>query len=170
MLRNHRKPRMWNSGWRCVVLFSAALAAGATGDALSGETPQPASSAVAGGSQQARQNSVQAIDYSVLSGGEIIVRLVFRHEPGGRPPVFASYHPAAVHVVVDIADTTSELGRKTVQVERHGLRRLHLVPAGNRTRLVIVAEPPLGYETALKGRELLITLHRAEPGAPRDGR
>ncbi|MBI4192140.1 MAG: hypothetical protein HY525_16575 [Betaproteobacteria bacterium] len=170
MPRNHRKPRPWNSGWRCAVLFSAALAAGATGDALPGETPQPASPAIAGGSQQAPRNSVQAIGYSLSSGGQIIVRVVFRHEPGERPPVFASYHAAAVHVVVDLADTASELGRKTVQVERYGLRRLHLVPAGTRTRLVIVAEPPLGYEAALKGRELLITLHRAETAVPRGGR
>ena len=169
MHRDHREPRLWNSGWRYLMLLSAALAAAATGDALSGETPQPASPSIAGGSQQAARNSVQAIDYSVSSSGQIIVRVVFRHEPGQRPPVFATYR-AAARIVVDFADTDSELGRKTVEVGRYGLRSLYLVPVGTRTRLVIVAEPPVGYEADLKGRELLITLHRAEPAAPRNGR
>ena len=170
MHRDHRKPRLWNSGWRCLMLLSAAFAAAATGDALSGETPQPASPSIAGGPRQATQNSVQAIDYSVSTSGQIIIKVVLRREPGGRPPVFATYHPAAVRIVADFAETESELGRKTVEVGRYGLRSLYLVPVGTRTRLVIVAEPPVGYEAALKGRELLITLHRAEPAAPRNGR
>lgn len=156
-----------NSGWLRLVLLSGMLAAGATGDVLPAETQQPGSRSIPGGWQQAALNSVKAINYSVMSGGQIVVRVIFGDEPGRRPPVFASYHASVVHLVVDLADTVSELGRQTVQIERYGLRRVHLVPTGTRTRLVIVADMPLGYEAALKGRELSITLHRAETAAPR---
>jgi type IV pilus assembly protein PilQ len=112
-------------------------------------------------------NSVQVLEYAILPGGKIIIKLVFKHELTAPPAVFASYHPTA-RIVLDFADTASETGKDLLEVGRFGLRSLQLVQAGTRTRMVINLARPVGYETAVKGKELLITLQPAQAATRSD--
>lgn len=147
---------MRNLVWPVLALSWIFLVGGPTREAVSAE------------SQQAAPNSVQALDYAILPGGKILIKLVFKHELTAPPTVFASYHPTA-RIVLDFADTASETGKDLLEVGQRGLRSLQVVQAGTRTRLVINLARPVGYETAVKGKELLITLQRPEAVVPGHG-
>lgn len=160
---------MPNPGWPVLVLFLVCLAGAMTREAVSAESQPSADPAASGSQQQPALNRVQALDYAVLSGGRIIIRLVFKQELKETPPVFASYHPTA-RMVLDFANTVSEVGKEPVEVGQRELRSLQVVQAGTHTRLVINLARPLVYETALKGKELLITLQRPEAATSGDVR
>ena len=102
-------------------------------------------------------NSVQSLDHAVLPGGDILIRLTFADELAHPPTVLTTYHPAA-SVSFDFASMASAIGRKLLEINQRDLRSLQLVPTRDRTRLVVNLNRPHVYETALKGKELLITL------------
>lgn len=162
---NHPLLRIRNCGWRYAVVLAAALAAG---PALAAETPRPLAPPVQS-AQQAARNSVEEINFSASASGQFTIRVLLKRELERRPSIFASYQ-SAVRIVVDFVDMDSAPGRKTIAIGRYGLRSLELVPTENRTRLVILVDPPLGYTTEVIGRELLITLDRAQASAPRGDR
>ena len=143
---------MLNRGWPLLVLFWVSLVGGAVREAVSAEPQRSAAPA---------SNSVQALDYAILPGGRIIIKLVFKTELKERPPVLVNYHPAT-SIVLDFADTGSALGKDPVEVNQRGLRSLQVIQAGTRTRLVVSLVRPLVHEIALQGKELLITLRRPE--------
>lgn len=149
------------------VLFWVFLLGGAMHEAVSAEPLHSATPAASGGERQPELNSVQVLEYAILPGGKIVIKLVFKHELTAPPAVFASHHPTA-RIVLDFADTASETGKDLLEVGRFGLRSLQVVQAGTRTRMVINLARPVGYETAVKGKELLITLQHAE-AATRSG-
>ena len=122
--------------------------------------------------QPAAPNSVQALDYAILPGRRILLKLTFRNALREPPAVVAGYHPAA-HITLDFSATASEVGKDPVEVNQRGLRSLQVVQVGTRTRLIINLISPHVYETESQGRELLITLQRPEaifrsegPGRP----
>lgn len=149
---------MPNPGWAVLVLFLASLAGGITREALSAEAQSSAPSP-ASGDQQPALNRVRALDYATVSGGMIVIRVLFRQPLSEPPTVFRSYHPTT-RIVLGFADTTSELGKNPVEVGQRGLRSLEVVSAGTHTRLVINLAGPLAYESAVNGNELLITLQQ----------
>mgnify|MGYP001562726015 FL=1 len=154
--------------WPIWVLFWVFLLGGALHEAVSAE-PQSSATPPASSGQQPALNRMQALDYAILPGGKLVIKLVFRHELREPPAVFASYHPTA-RIVLDFADTASETGKDLMEVGQGGLRSLQVVQAGTRTRLVINLARPVVYETALKGNELLITLQRPQAGTTGDVR
>ncbi len=134
--------------WLVPILVTMALAAGATHVA----SAQP---------QQPALNSVQALDYAILPGGIILLRLTFRLALREPPAVLAGYHPTA-HITLDFSATASEVSKDPVEVNQRGLRSLQVIQVGTRTRLIVSLVSPHVYETDSKGRELLITLQRPE--------
>ncbi len=150
-------------GWPIVVLLWIVLAGGAIRAAVAAQAPPPPAT----GPQQRALNSVQALDYSILPGDRIVVRLVFQNELTAPPAVVVNYHPAA-SMVFDFANMASAVGKEPVQVNQRGVRSLHVIQTGTRTRLVINLVRPFVQESALKGKELLITLQRPETKGLRD--
>lgn len=111
-------------------------------------------------------NQVQALDYGILAGGRIIVKLVFRDEPRRPAIVLVNHHPAS-SIVLDFADTASALGKEPVEVKHLGVQNLQVMQVGSRARLVIVLDRPLVHEIAVKGKELWITLQRPDAASLR---
>ena len=138
---------MRNPVWPVLALSWIFLVGGPAREAVSAEPQQPA------------LNRAQAVDYAILSGGTIVIKLVFRRPLAEPPTVFRSYHPAA-RIVLGFADTTSELGKGPVEIGQRGVRSFEVVQAGTHTRLVINLAEPLAYESAVNGNELLITLQQ----------
>ena len=155
---------MANLGWTVVALLWIVMAGGAMPPAMAAESSP---SAAAGGLQQRVLNSMQALDYAVLPGGEIVIRAVFEHELSERPAVMVHYHPAA-RIVFDFANSVSAVGKEPVEVRQRGVHSLHVVQTGTRTRLVINLGRTFVQESTLKGKELLITLRRPETMGPAD--
>jgi type IV pilus assembly protein PilQ len=112
-------------------------------------------------------NSVQGLDYAFLSGGRIVIKVVFRDEIKEPPAIFKSYHPTP-QIVVAFGGTVSALARGPVEVGQRELRSLQVVQSGTRSRLLIKLLRPMVHETEWTGAELLITLRRQESGATGD--
>jgi len=142
-----------NPVWPVLILLGTSLAAGEVREAVSAESPG------AGTPQQPAPNSVQALDYAVLPGGKLLIKLTFGRELTQPPTVLASHHPTA-SITFDFVATTSAAGKEPIEINQRGLRSLQLIQAQGRTRLVISLTRPHIYETEARGRELLITLHR----------
>lgn len=132
---------------------------------LAGVSMQEAVAADIG--RQAGPNSVQALDYAILPGQRIIIRLIFKNELKHPPSVLAGHHPTG-YIALDFADTENALGRDPVEVKQRDLRSLQFIQTGSRTRLVIILVRPLVHEIELKGRELWMTQRRAAAAAARD--
>ncbi len=58
----------------------------------------------------------------------------------------------------DFANTTNALGKNVQDVSNADVRRINVVQAGNRTRMVLELTRALNYETQLDGKAVLITL------------
>jgi type IV pilus assembly protein PilQ len=106
-------------------------------------------------------NRVQSLDHAI-SSGHVLIKLTFLEELT-RPPAVLQIHYPTTSIAFDFAATTSAVARRLHEINQHGLRSLELVPAQDRTRLVVNLNGPHVYETELKGKELLITLR--VPGA-----
>jgi type IV pilus assembly protein PilQ len=140
------------SFWALLVLCATLLAGGPLREAVSAEPGEAA------------LNSVQGLDYAMLSGGRIVIKVVFRHEIRKPPTLFKSYHPSA-QIVLAFGDTVSALAKGPVEIGKRGLRSLQVVQSGTRTRLVINLLGLMVHETEWTGNVLLITLRRPDAGA-----
>lgn len=147
---------IWKSfnRWAWIGLACSALPAGVLAQPRTSSPP----SAAAGDRQSAR-NSVQKVEYAILSSGRTLIRLQFRSELTEKPTVVVGYHPAA-YISLDFLDTVNESAKEVVEGGQRELRSLQLVRAGNRLRLLIRLGRPVPHEIEIKGNELLITLHR----------
>ena len=105
--------------------------------------------------------ALQALDYATLPAGSVVLKLTFTHEIRERPPVIATYHPVA-NVVLDFADTASELLSDRVKIAHRDVRSVQVLTAGGRTRIVINLNRPVSWEMEAAGRDLLLTLRRPD--------
>lgn len=143
-------------GWPVRVLLCLLLIRVPTGDASAAE-PQP----------RAGPNNLQAIDYALLPGGGALIKVVFTQAIQAPPGVVVTHHPIN-RIAFDFPDTVSAAGKQPIEVGARGLRSIKVVQSGRRTRLVLNLDRPFVFETALEGKELLITLRRPLSGAARD--
>lgn len=104
-------------------------------------------------------NSIEAIDVAGQRSGNIVIRIRLK-EPLANPPAgFSVNNPP--RIAFDFPGTGNALGKNTQEVGDGELRNLNIVQAGGRTRLVMNLAKPLGYETKIDGRDVIITLQAA---------
>ena len=107
-------------------------------------------------------NSIQAIDVAGQQGGNIIVRITLK-EPLANPPAgFTINNPP--RIAFDFPGTGNALGKNAQEVGDGDLRLMNIVQAGDRTRVVMNLNKPLGYDTRLDGKTVVITLQGATNG------
>lgn len=103
------------------------------------------------------QNSIENVNVSPQAGGKVIIRVGLK-EPLATPPAgFTVNNPP--RLAFDFANTSNALGRNVQNVGDGDVRRINIVQAGDRTRMVMELTRALNYETQLEGRTLTITLH-----------
>lgn len=101
-------------------------------------------------------NSIEAVDVSPQQAGKTVIRVTLREAPAGPPAGFTVNNPP--RIVFDFPNTTSALGRSVQDISGGDLRRINLVQAGGRTRMVLELNKNLGYDARIEGKGLLITL------------
>jgi len=138
-----------------LILLGVVVAGGAVREAVSAEAPGTA------GAPQPAQNILQAVDYAVLTGGNILLKFTFRSGLGEPPAVLVSHHPTA-SITLDFPATASAAGKEPIEINQSGLRTITVIQAGGRTRVVIALTRPHVYTSDLQGNELVITLRRPE--------
>lgn len=106
-------------------------------------------------------NGVEGITVAGQQGGNIVVKITLR-EPLANPPAgFTINNPP--RIAFDFPDTENAMGKSSQDVGDGDLRNMNIVQAAGRTRLVMNLAKPLGYDTKVEGKTVLITLQTGAP-------
>ncbi len=108
------------------------------------------------------QNSIQALNVSMATGGKLVLAITMKRPPTSLPRAFAVSTPP--RIALDFPDTINELGKPTEEFNQGSLRSVSVVQAGSRTRLVINLNQPVPYDARIEGNSLLITLNNPSVG------
>jgi len=111
----------------------------------------------------AGDNSIESINVVSQQGGNIVVRISLRQPLANPPAGFTINNPP--RIAFDFPGTSNALGKNTQEVDQGDLRNMNIVQAGDRTRLVMNLAKPLGYDTKVDGRNVIITLQGAPTAA-----
>jgi type IV pilus assembly protein PilQ len=112
--------------------------------------------AVAPAQAQAQSNAIEAVNVSPQPGGRVVIRVTFKQAPTNPPAGFTINNPP--RIALDFAGTANGLGKNVHEVSEGDLRRINVVQAGDRTRMVLELSRPVRYDTRIEGRAVLITL------------
>lgn len=104
----------------------------------------------------AQANSIESIDVSPQQAGKIVVKVTLKAPPPSPPAGFTITNPP--RIAFDFPDTTNALGRSVQDVGGGDLRRINVVQASGRTRMVFELAKGLSYDARVDGRAVLITL------------
>lgn len=104
----------------------------------------------------AQSNSIQSIAVSPQAGGRVLVRVTMKDPPTNPPAGFTINNPP--RIALDFANTANAIGRNVQEVAEGDLRRINVVQAGDRTRMVLELGRSVNYDTQIEGRTVLITL------------
>ena len=91
-----------------------------------------------------------------VQGGVEVVKIDLSQALSAVPAAFSIQSPA--RVALDFPDVTSAMGRATVDVKQGNLNSVSVVPAGNRSRVVLNLKQSTTYTLKLQGKSLLVTL------------
>ncbi|CAN7626961.1 type IV pilus secretin PilQ [Acidovorax sp. LjRoot118] len=101
------------------------------------------------------QGSIENIS-GAMQGGVEIVRIDFSEPVAVLPTGFVIQSPA--RIALDFPDTTSALGKSTVQINQGNIRSANLVQAPGRSRVVLNLKQASSYRTELQGKSVLVYL------------
>ena len=104
----------------------------------------------------AQTNSIQSVNVSPQAGGRVVVRITMKEPPANPPAGFTVSNPP--RIALDFPNTSNAIGRNVQEVSEGDLRRINIVQAGDRTRMVFELGRTLTYDTQVDGRTVLITL------------
>ena len=112
----------------------------------------------------AQTNTIESVNVSPQPGGRILVRVTLKQPPANPPAGFAVSNPP--RIALDFPNTANAMGKSVHEVSEGDLRRINVVQAGDRTRMVLELSRAVRYDTQIEGRTVLITLAgTAEPAA-----
>jgi type IV pilus assembly protein PilQ len=109
------------------------------------------------------QNSIESVNVSPQPGGKVVIRVGLKEALSTAPAGFTVNNPP--RLAFDFANTGNALGRNVQNISDNDVRRINIVQAGDRTRMVMELTRVLNYETQLDGKTLLITLQGGATGA-----
>lgn len=102
------------------------------------------------------QNSIESVNVSGQQGGATLVKITLKNPPAATPASFAVNNPP--RIAFDFPGTTNGSGKNVQEVGEGDVRRVNIVQAGNRSRIVLETARPLGYDSRIEGNTILITL------------
>lgn len=101
------------------------------------------------------QGSIENIS-GAMQGGVEIVRIDFSEPVVNLPTGFVVQSPA--RIALDFPETTSSLGKSTVQINQGNIRSANLVQSAGRSRVVLNLKQASSYRTELQGKSVLVYL------------
>lgn len=102
------------------------------------------------------QNSIEAVNVSAQQGGSTLVKITLKGAPTGTPASFVVNNPP--RIAFDFPGTTNGSGKTTHEIGEGDVRRINIVQAGDRSRLVLETSRQLGYDAKIEGNTILVTL------------
>ncbi len=107
-------------------------------------------------------NTLEEINYSVLSGGRVQIALK-TSEPVSDPSSFATDNPA--RIAIDLPNTRSGLAVKTKTIGSGVARSVTALEAGGKTRVVINLLDTAPFEMSTDGNQILVLINAAAGSA-----
>ena len=101
-------------------------------------------------------NTLEEIEYSVLSGGRVQIALK-TSEPVAEPSSFATDNPA--RIAIDLPNTKSGLAVKTKSIGSGVARSVTAIEAGDKTRVVVSLLDTASYELTSDGNQILLVIN-----------
>jgi type IV pilus assembly protein PilQ len=151
----------FNSATRCFIRFAAAMIAVY---AMSVNAQNNIAENAGEPQAPSELNSIESISASRLSGGEVLVKVGFKHALTTPPEAFTIGTPP--RIALTFPQTSNALGKRTQEFTEGDLRSATIVQAGDRTRLVLNLNQMLTYDPpAIEGNFLLMTLKPVEGAA-----
>lgn len=105
-------------------------------------------------------NKIENIDFSALSGGRVSIRLKLTQALANPPASFTLNNPA--RIALDFPKTANGLAKNNIISEQGALKSVSFAQAKDRTRMVINLAKNVAYNTAINGKEIIITLQGGE--------
>ncbi len=102
------------------------------------------------------QNSIEAVNVSAQQGGATLVKITLKGTPAATPASFVVNNPP--RIAFDFPGTTNGSGKTTHEIGEGDVRRINIVQAGDRSRLVLETSRQLGYDAKIEGNTILVTL------------
>ena len=102
------------------------------------------------------QNSIETVNVSGQQGGVTLVKITLKSAPAATPASFAVNNPP--RIAFDFPNTTNGSGKNVQEVGEGDVRRINIVQAGDRSRIVLETARPLGYDAKIEGNTIMITL------------
>ena len=140
-----KKLKLSAARWVVAVLGSLVAMSSLHAQMTSGE-----SQAAAGG-----MPIIQAVTGS-LQGGVEVVKIDLSQPLKAVPHGFSIKSPAKI--ALDFAGVGNVMGRSTIDVNQGNLQSINMIPAGDRTRVVLNLRQATNYKAELQGQSLLVTL------------
>ena len=111
-------------------------------------------------------NKILSVDFSTLPGGRVVVRIK-TSEPLANPPAgFALSSPA--RIALDFPRVANGLTKNNIDAGQGVLKSVTMAKAKDRTRLVLNLAKNVGFDTALEGNEVKVTLQANESSVGND--
>lgn len=101
------------------------------------------------------QGSIENIS-GAMQGGVEIVRIDFSEPVATLPTGFVIQSPA--RIALDFPETSSAMGKSTVQINQGNIRSANLVQASGRSRVVLNLKQAATYRTEIQGKSVLVYL------------
>ena len=111
--------------------------------------------ATGGGAASSGMPIIQSVTGS-LQGGVEVVKIDLSLPLKAVPHGFSIKSPAKI--ALDFAGVGNVMGRSTIDINQGNLQSVNLIPAGDRTRVVLNLKQPTNYKAELQGQSLLVTL------------
>jgi len=105
------------------------------------------------------QNSIESVNVSGQQGGTTLLRVTLKNVPVAAPASFSVNNPP--RIAFDFLETTNGSGKNMQEIGEGDVRRINIVQAGNRSRIVLETARPLSYDAKIEGNTILITLSGA---------
>jgi type IV pilus assembly protein PilQ len=105
-------------------------------------------------------NVIEKLDYSMLPGGKVVVKITLAQEPSQPPAAFTTMAPP--RIALDFVNVGNKLPKAPVVADEGFLRSMSAVQANNRTRVVINLNKPATYATSVEGRNVLVTMQATD--------
>ena len=112
--------------------------------------------ALAADSDNAFNNKIESIDFSSLSGGRVSIRILMQEDMANPPAGFTLNNPS--RIALDFPKTANGLNKNSIVSEQGALKSISVAQAKDRTRMVLNLSKNVGYNTSVKGKEVIITL------------
>jgi type IV pilus assembly protein PilQ len=112
----------------------------------------------------AQNNSIESIT-SAQQGSATVLRIEMTNPPTDAPPSFSISNPP--RVAIDFKDTDSKLAKNLIELTSGEVHSVNVVQGTGRSRVVLNLKRPLGYQAAIEGRTLVVSLDQgATPAGP----